>query len=170
MIPIGKQAPQRINVVIEIPKGGHNKYEYDEEMDAIKLDRVLHSPLFYPIDYGFIPETQAEDGDHLDALVITDSPTFPGCVLLARPLGLLKMKDENGGDDKILAVPANNPHYRNIKNLGDIEPHILQEITHFFEEYKKLEKKFVKVIGWEPKRAAFRLIEKGRRFYGKKLV
>jgi len=147
-IPIGKHAPEILNAIVEIPKGGHNKYEYDSELDEIKLDRVLYSPLFFPVDYGFIPETKSEDGDHADVLIITDSPTFSGCILEVRPIGILKMTDEKGLDDKILAVPFSNHHYEKIKDINDIESHVLDAIIHFFEEYKKLEKKSVKVKGW----------------------
>jgi inorganic pyrophosphatase len=164
-IPLGKKAPETINTVIEIPKGGHNKYEYDEELDEIRLDRTLHSPLFYPVDYGFVPETRAEDGDHLDALVLTDDPVFTGCVMEIRPIGLLKMSDENGLDNKVLAVPAKNPHYHDIQDLKDVQPHFLAEIVHFFEQYKKLEKKFVKVEGWGSKKNALAVIKKANARY-----
>ena len=133
-LSIGKNYPEAFNVVVEIAKGGHNKYEYDETSGIIKLDRVLHSPMFYPVDYGFIPETRSADGDHLDALILTDSPTFPGCVVEARAV--------------------KNPRYKSIKTLNDLEPHILDEIKHFFEQYKKLEKKEVEVKNWEPRENA----------------
>lgn len=145
---IGKNYPKVLTAVIEIPKGGHNKYEVEPTTGFIKLDRVLHSPLFYPVDYGFIPETLAPDGDHLDVLVVTDSPVIPGCVVEVRPIGLLRMTDGGEQDDKLIAVQLNNPHYHHIKELADLAPHMLEEITHFFEEYKKLEKKFVEVAGY----------------------
>lgn len=146
---IGQQYPKILTAVIEIPKGGHNKYEVDPETGIVKLDRVLHSPLFYPVDYGFIPQTLAPDGDHLDVLVVTDSPTMPGCVLDVRPIGILRMTDGGEQDDKVVAVPLSNPHYHHIQQLGDLTPHFLEEITHFFEEYKKLENKQVDVSGFE---------------------
>src|SRR5437762_10062660 len=105
-VRIGAGAPERVNVIVEIPRGSNFKYEYDEQLDIIRLDRVLHSPLFYPVDYGFIPDTRSEDGDHLDALVWVTASSFPGCVMEVRPIGLLRMVDENGMDYKILAVPS----------------------------------------------------------------
>ncbi len=160
-IKIGKKAPKLVNVIIEIPKDSHNKYEYDEELDLIKLDRVLHSPMFYPADYGFIPETRSDDGDHLDVLVLTNAPVFPGCLLEVRPIGALIMSDENGRDEKILAVPARNPNYHHIKKLHDIPAHMLEEIEHFFAEYKFLEKKEkgVKINGWIGRVETYKLIK-----------
>ncbi|NTU99238.1 inorganic diphosphatase [Candidatus Falkowbacteria bacterium] len=155
---IGKNSPQTLNAVVEISKGGHNKYEVDPETGIVMLDRVLHSPLFYPVDYGFIPETLAPDGDHLDVLVVTDSPTMTGCVVEVRPLGILRMTDGGEQDDKLVAVQANNPHYHHIKELGDLAPHFLDEIIHFFEEYKKLENKSVDVKGYESLEAAQQFI------------
>ena len=160
-VKIGKNAPKLVNVIIEIPKDSHNKYEYDEELDLIKLDRVLHSPMHYPVDYGFIPETRSEDGDHLDVLVITNSPVFPGCLLEVRPIGALIMSDEHGMDEKILAVPSRNPNYHEIKKLHDIPLHMLEELEHFFAEYKFLEKKQkgVKIEGWVGHIETYKLIK-----------
>ncbi len=157
-IPLGDRFPELCNAVIEIPKGTKNKYEYDERLGVIRLDRVLHSPLYYPADYGFIPQTRAEDGDMGDVLVLTDSPTFPGCLLAVRPVGLLNMSDEHGTDNKVLAVPANNPNYAKVHGLKDIAEHTLKEIVHFFEQYKALEGKFVKVEGWTGRELAIDLI------------
>src|SRR3989344_9089629 len=159
-LPIGEKYPEKVNSVIEIPRGGRNKYELDEELGMLKLDRVLQSPMFYPADYGFIPQTLAGDGDPLDILILTDSPVFPGCMVEARPIGLLKTEDEKGQDEKILAVPAKNPHYNNIDSLEKVEPHILKEIEHFFTEAKKLEPgKWAKVHGWEGKEKAHAMIK-----------
>jgi len=158
-IPIGDNYPKILNAVIEIPKGGHNKYEYDEKLDVIRMNRVLHSPLFYPVDYGFVPETRAEDGDHLDVILLTDSPAFPGCLLEIKPIGVLNMTDENGLDYKILAIPLGNPHYHNVESIKDIDEQVLNEIIHFFEQYKKLEKKEVNVVGWEGKEKAYEIIQ-----------
>jgi inorganic pyrophosphatase len=154
LLGIGKNAPKILNAVIEIPKGGHNKYEVDPTTGIVTLDRVLHSPLFYPVDYGFIPETLAPDGDHLDVLVVTDSPGLTGCVVEVRPLGILRMTDGGEQDDKLVVVQANNPHFHHKKKLSDLAPHLLDEIVHFFEEYKKLEKKQVDVKGFESLKAA----------------
>lgn len=147
---IGEKYPKVLNAVIEISKGGHNKYEVDPATGFIKLDRVLHSPLFYPVDYGFIAETLAPDGDHLDVLVVTDSPVMPGCVVEVRPLGILRLTDGGEQDDKLVAVQANNPHFHHKQELSDLAPHLLDEIVHFFEEYKKLENKQVEVTGYAP--------------------
>lgn len=166
-IPIGAKAPKILNVVIEIPRGGHNKYEYDEELDVIRLDRVLHSALFYPVDYGFVPETRADDGDHLDVLVVTDSPAFPGCLLEVRPIGVLHMSDESGIDHKILAVPLKNPHYQDIKSIRDFSTHKLNEIVNFFETYKLLEHKDVKVKGWGNTAEAYKVIKHARDVFTK---
>ncbi len=160
-LPIGKNAPKEINILVEIPRGSSNKYEYDPELGVIKLDRVLHSPFFYPVDYGFIPQTSSQDGDALDAMILTDNPVLPGVLIGARPIGLLLMKDEEGLDHKILAVPANNPHYNEYQELKDVPSHIVEEIGHFFSEYKRLEGgKWAKVEGWQGKNRALRLIKK----------
>jgi inorganic pyrophosphatase len=166
-ITIGHKSPKIINVIIEIPKDSHNKYEYDEELDLIKLDRVLHSPMHYPVDYGFAPETRSEDGDHLDILILTNSPVFPGCLLEVRPIGALIMSDEHGKDEKILAVPAHNPTYHQVKSLKDIPLHVLNELEHFFAEYKFLEKKEngVKIEGWINRLETYRLIKKSQKKY-----
>lgn len=160
-IQIGKNAPKTVNVIVEIPKDSHNKYEYDEELDLLRLDRTLHSPMFYPVDYGFIPETRSDDGDHLDVLVLTNSPVFPGCLVEVRPIGALIMSDENGRDEKVLAVPARNPNYHHIKKLHDIPSHMLEELEHFFAEYKFLEKKQkgVKINGWTGRIDTYKLIK-----------
>jgi len=166
-IPLGDKAPELVNVVIEIPKGSHNKYEYDEDFDEIKLDRVLHSALFYPADYGFIPQTRSEDGDHLDILVIITDPVFPGCVLRVRPIGVLNMKDEAGQDWKIIGVAENDPRQSDERTLDDIDEHYKKEISNFFEEYKKLENKQVKVKNWLGKRDAYKLINEAHRRFNK---
>jgi inorganic pyrophosphatase len=164
-VKIGSKMPKIVRAIIEIPKGGHNKYEYDEKLDLIRLDRVLHSPLFYPVDYGFIPETRAEDGDHLDVMVITDSPVFSGCVMDVRPIGVLKMSDEHGSDDKLLSVPFHSPRFKRVKSTQDLEPHILKEIVHFFEQYKTLEKKIVEVHGWGGCEESYNLIKKTNKIF-----
>jgi len=147
-IPLGEKSPQIINVVIEIPKGTRNKYEYDEVLDEIRLDRVLHSPVYYPTDYGFVPHTLSEDGDHLDILVIISEPTFPGCIVSVRPIGVLDMEDEAGRDYKIIAVAEKDPRSATINALDDTNEHFRKEVSHFFETYKHLENKCVKIKGW----------------------
>ncbi|MEI8361341.1 MAG: inorganic diphosphatase [bacterium] len=168
LLGIGQKVPKLLNVVIEIPKGGHNKYEVDPETGVIKLDRVLHSPLFYPVDYGYILETLAPDGDHLDVLVVTDSPSLTGSVVEVRPLGILRMTDGGEQDDKVIAVQANNPHFHHKKKLSDLAPHLLDEIVHFFEEYKKLENKQVEVHGFEPLKDAEKFILETHKIYKNK--
>lgn len=158
-LKIGAQAPEIITVVIEIPRGSRNKYEYREDLDLIMLDRVLHSPLLYPADYGFVPQTRSEDGDHLDILVLITQPTFPGCVLQVRPLGVLDMEDEAGRDEKIIAVADQDPYYKNLMSINDINIHLRKEIQHFFESYKHLEaNKKCSVLGWHDKEKAFEVI------------
>jgi len=158
-ITIGNHFPETFNAIIEIPKGTKNKYEYDEKLKLIKLDRVLHSPLYYPVDYGFIPQTRADDGDMGDVLVLTDSPVFSGCLLEVRAVGLLKMRDESGLDNKVLAVPVSNPNFKDIRTLENVGEHMLKEIVHFFEQYKVLEGKMVKVEGWADKNEALQMLK-----------
>ncbi len=166
LITLGDQSPKIVNAIVEIAKKTSNKYEYDESLDIIKLDRVLHSPMFYPVDYGFIPETRSKDGDHLDVMIITDSPVFTGCLLEVRPLGVLIMSDENGDDEKILAVPLKNPNYNNIQKISDVSEHFLKELVHFFTEYKRLEDgKDVVVKGWLDRKAAYDIIRESAKVY-----
>jgi len=158
-ISLGTKSPQIVNAIVEIAKETHNKYEYDEKLDIIKLDRVLHSPMHYPVDYGFLPQTRSKDGDHLDVMIITNSPVFTGCLIEVRPVGVLIMSDESGDDEKILAVPLKNPNYDHIKTLKDVEPHFLKELVHFFTEYKRLEDKGVIVKGWLGRNEAYKIIK-----------
>lgn len=154
-----------VHAVVEIPKGSRNKYEYDEELDRIRLDRVLYSPLHYPADYGFITGTRAEDGDRLDVLIITYEPTFPGCLVPIRPIGLLDMTDEQGRDQKILAVPDGDPRFREIADLPDLAMHFLAEIRHFFEVYKTLEEKATEIVGWQGAATAEETVREAQRRY-----
>lgn len=147
-----------IEVFIEIPKGSRNKYEYDHEQNCIRLDRMLFSSMHYPADYGFIPKTLGQDGDPLDALVLLWEPTFPGCLIEARPIGLFKMTDEKGPDEKILCVPVKDPWWNYLKELDEVPPHLLREIEHFFTVYKDLEKKKVGVGGWAGREEAEKII------------
>ncbi|MFH1175553.1 MAG: inorganic diphosphatase [bacterium] len=164
-LTIGKNAPEIVNVVVEITKGSQNKYEYDEKEDVIKLDRVLHSPLFYPADYGFIPETRSEDGDHLDALIIATTTFFPGAVIPVRPVAMFNMTDKGEKDKKIIGVVADDPRLNQIKGLKDLNEHFPKEASHFFAEYKRLEEKEVVVEGWEDKDAAMEEIKKSQEKY-----
>lgn len=153
---------------IEIPKGSRNKYEYDQKLGVIKYDRMLFSSVHYPSDYGFILETLAEDGDPLDALVLLAEPTFPGCVIEIKPVGLFKMWDEKGPDEKILGVPIFDPQWNYINSLSDVPPHILLEIEHFFQVYKELEKKKTGIEGWEDVDKAWEVIKKAQERYKEK--
>lgn len=139
---------QTVLAFIEIPKGSRNKYEFDKELRAFKLDRVLFSSVHYPTDYGYIPETLWDDGDPLDILVLVTEPTFPGCLIDARPIGGLDMADEHGSDFKVLAVPCNDPRFSNVLSLEGLPEHLLKEIANFFETYKILEEKQTRILDW----------------------
>ncbi len=148
-----------LNVIVEIPKGSQNKYEYDKKYNIITLDRILFSPLHYPGDYGFVPNTLGEDGDPLDALVMVSIRTFPGCLIKARPIGVLKMLDNGEGDAKLLCVPVSDPRMSHIHDLKQINRHVLQEIAHFFKVYKELEGKRVEILGWDDRKYALKLLK-----------
>lgn len=154
-----------IDVVVEIPKGSRNKYEYDHEKNVIRLDRMIFSSMFYPSDYGFVPDTLALDGDPLDVLVLVTEATFPGCVIEVRPIGIFKMTDEKGPDAKVLCVPVSDPNWDKIRDLDDVNPHLIREIEHFFQVYKDLEKKKVGIEGWENKEYAVKTILESKERY-----
>lgn len=158
-LPPGRKPPADIAVVVEVPTGSRNKYEYDKQKGVIVLDRPLYSPVHYPGDYGFIPGTMADDGDPLDVLVLMKEPTFSGCMVYARPVGVLLMQDEKGKDEKILAVPVADPSFDTYQNLSDVPPHFLREMDHFFGVYKQLEGKPVKSMGWKDRWEAEQLIK-----------
>jgi inorganic pyrophosphatase len=148
--------------LVEIPKGSRNKYEWDEDLQAIKLDRFLFSSVVYPTDYGFIPDTLGEDGDPLDTMCLVTEPTFPGCVIEARVVGLFRMSDDHGVDDKVLLVPCNDPNWQDVHELDDIIPSMREEISHFFSIYKQPEGKVVEVDGWYSREDAHRTIAEAR--------
>ena len=148
-----------IEVVVEIPSGSRNKYEYDHVRHRFVLDRVLYSSVHYPCDYGFIEGSMADDGDPLDVLVVIAEPTFPGCVVRARPVGVLDMADEKGHDFKILAVAHDDPRWEGTNALQDLSPHRLLEIENFFRTYKTLEKRPTDVRGWLGVTDAWRIID-----------
>ncbi|CAM9128221.1 unnamed protein product [Phaeothamnion confervicola] len=149
-IPIGKDAPREVNCFIEVGRGSRMKYEWDDELSMLKLDRVLHSAVFYPHDYGFIPATLCGDGDPLDVLVLGTSALQPGSIVDVIPIAYMLMEDEKGLDEKVLAVPAKDPRFAEIRSLRDVPEHYLREISHFFETYKALERqKWVRVGGWK---------------------
>ncbi|HZG69214.1 MAG TPA: inorganic diphosphatase [Herpetosiphonaceae bacterium] len=145
----GPAAPEVIHTIVEIPKGSRNKYEYHKRTGAFKLDRVLYSPVHYPGDYGFIPQTYYDDDDPLDVLVVTNLPTFTGCIVEARPVGIFRMTDRGEPDDKILAVLHYDPFFADIAEYTDLPAHYLREVEHFFKVYKDLEGARVETIGWE---------------------
>lgn len=144
--------------MVEIPKGSRNKYEYDKARHLVKFDRMLFSAVHYPSDYGFILDTLGEDGDPLDALILVSEPTFPGCLIEVRPIGLFIMWDEKGRDEKILCVPISDPHWNVLSELSDVTPHLLIEIEHFFAVYKDLEEKKVAIEGWDQRERALRVV------------
>jgi len=154
-----------IDVLIEIPKGSRNKYEYDKDKQAFRLDRMLFSAVHYPADYGFILDTLGGDGDALDALVLIWEPTFPGCLIESRPVGLFRMVDEKGPDEKILCVPINDPMWNKIHSLEEVPQHLMKEIGHFFDVYKELEEKKTAVEGWEGREAALTVIRESQDRY-----
>jgi inorganic pyrophosphatase len=160
-----KSGGQLVTAFIEIPRGSRNKYEYDEEAGLWRLDRVLYSSVHYPTDYGWIPNTLAEDGDHLDILVLVQEPTFPGCVIEARPLGGLDMSDEAGPDFKMLAVPEFDPRFSHYQTLEQVGPHWLLEIETFFQTYKLLEDKETEVLGWHGREYAMQMLAECRERY-----
>jgi inorganic pyrophosphatase len=158
-------AAETFTAVIEIPKGSRNKYEYDHEMHAIKLDRFLFASVVYPTDYGFIPDTLSLDGDPLDVMVCVSEPTFPGCVIEVKPIALFRMEDDKGVDDKVLAVPCSDPNWSGLQTLDDLAEQLRDEIEHFFSVYKDLERKKVKVDGWYSREDAIGEIEASRERY-----
>jgi inorganic pyrophosphatase len=161
----GPNPPDRIHVIVEIPGGTRNKYEFDHELGILRLNRVLSSPLHYPADYGLIPRTLYDDGDPLDVLVLIKEPTFPGCVLTVRPIGIFKMLDQGDSDDKILAVVDNDPLYSDFHGLQDTPAHYLREVEHFFSHYKDLEGKRVEALGWEGRAVAMQQILHAQKLY-----
>lgn len=169
LIP-GPKVPDTVYVVIESPKASRNKYEYSKSIAHIELDRVLYSPLHFPGDYGFIPQTYFEDGDPMDVLVMTNNPTFPGCVITARPIGMFKMIDKGELDYKILAVPSNDPNFDEYWDVTNVPHHFPKEVEHFFMVYKELQGTHVTNEGWvgvnEAKDAIRRSITRYREFFG----
>jgi inorganic pyrophosphatase len=147
-IPSGTDLPRVVHTIVEIPKGRRSKFEVDKKTGLIRLDRYLYSSSHYPGDYGFIPQTLAEDGDPLDVLVMVNEATFSGCLIEARVVGLFRMKDHGVNDFKILGVPHSDPLFAEFQNLGDVPSHFLREVEHFFATYKQLEGTHVEPMGW----------------------
>jgi inorganic pyrophosphatase len=161
----GPETPEVVRMIVEIPKNSANKFEYDGKLGMFRLDRALYSPMHYPGDYGFIPGTLAEDGDPLDVLTLVTEPSFTGCLIEVRPVGVLYMVDKDEHDQKILAVPNNNPRYDSIHTIDQIFPHLKREIEHFFSIYKELQGTKTDINGWGGPKEARRLITDFRHTY-----
>lgn len=161
-LPVGKNAPTEVNCVVEIPKGCTNKFEYDLKLKVFKLDRVLYEAMFYPAEYGFIPQTLNEnDGDPLDIMVLSTFPTFSGCLVSCRPIGVLRLTDTGETDDKIIAVMADDPRFDEIHDLDDLSIHTKKEIKNFWDTYAELQpNKQITIMGWSGKEKAYELIKK----------
>ncbi len=158
-VPPGPDIPHIVNAIVEIPKGRRSKIEVDKVTGLMKLDRYLYSSAHYPGDYGFIPQTHAEDGDPLDIIVMVNEPTFSGCLIECRPLGLFRMTDKGDNDFKVLAVPSTDPIFAEYNDLWRVPPHYLREVEHFFATYKQLEGGQVKTLGWDKADAAYEEIK-----------
>jgi inorganic pyrophosphatase len=161
----GKKIPDEINVIVEINKGSKNKYELDKETGLIKLDRVMYTSQDYPFDYGFVPQTHWHDGDPLDVVLLTTHSLVPGLLLTARPVGVLDMIDDGESDAKIIAVPVKDPRWNEVKDLSDVNPHTIEEIKHFFETYKQIQKKTVTIPTIRDAKAAKEVIAEGVALY-----
>ncbi|HYG58977.1 MAG TPA: inorganic diphosphatase [Symbiobacteriaceae bacterium] len=151
-----------IEILVEIPKGSQNKYVWDAERKRVRLDRVLHSSIHYPSDYGFVMDTYAPDGSPLDALLLVTNPTFPGCVVTGKVIGCLRTFDEKGEDTKIIAVPIHDPRLSTINSLSEVPHHVLKEVEYFFAAYKHLEGKQVEVKGWGDEHEAMAVVRKNQ--------
>jgi inorganic pyrophosphatase len=162
----GPNPPEEIYAVVECLKGERNKYEYDKDVPGIVLDRVLHSNVHYPSDYGFIPQSYYDDEDPFDVLVLVEDPTFPGCVIEARPVALMRMDDDGEQDDKVIAVPSEDPRYDDVRDLSDLSDQLRAEVSEFFATYKNLEPgKEVETLGWEDRGAAHDAIDHALELY-----
>jgi inorganic pyrophosphatase len=162
------KSPEKINVIIEIPKGSLNKYEVDKETGLISLDRVSHTAQVFPFDYGFVPQTHWHDGDPLDVVVVTTAPLFPGCLLEVRPVGVMDMIDSGESDAKIIAVPTKDPRFDHVQDVQDLPPHFVKEVTHFYENYKKLQNKEVSIPSVRGKEGALAVVAEAVGLYKNK--
>ena len=162
-IPAG--TAEEMNVIIEIPKFSKNKYEIDKETGIIALDRVMHSAQDYPFDYGFVPQTLFDDGDALDVVLLTTYPLAPGILVRARPVAIMDMVDGGERDDKVVAVPVDDPRFDHVKDIGDLNPHFQKEMTHFFETYKKVQNKEVSIGQWSGAKEAKEAFQKSCEMY-----
>ncbi len=169
-VSCGEDVPNLINVIVEIPKGSKNKYEIDKETGLIKLDRAMKSAQDYPFDYGFVPQSLWEDGDALDVILLTTYPLSTGILVEARPVAVMRMIDGGEGDDKVIAVPKNDPRWEEVQDLSDINKHTIKEIQHFLETYKSIEGKSVVINGVEGREAAYEAVKKGLSLYAEKFA
>lgn len=168
-ISLGERPPRIINCIVEIEKGGKNKYEYDKEMEVFKTDRVLYGAVYYPTDYGFVPQTwSVEEKDPLDVMVVSTNPSFTGCLIEVRPIGMFKMIDRGVEDHKIIAVAVKDPRFSHVKKVRDLGPHFKVEVKDFWENYAKLQpNKTIKVLGWGTRKQAWRRIMQAHETYEK---
>jgi len=167
-IPPGDKAPEVVNVVVEVISGSRDKYEYNLEWGAFVLDRVLHSSVVFPVEYGFIPQTWFDDNDPLDIMVLSYEPMEVGCIIKVRTIGLLIMEDEKGEDPKVLSVPISDPRFDGYHDISDVHPHTLREIQEFLETYKRLEpRKWVKFKAWKNADEAKKIIDYAINLYKK---
>ena len=166
-VSVGKNPPEFINGIIEIPKGSRAKYEIDKESGLIKLDRVIFASMYYPLNYGFIPRTLGEDGDPLDIVVLTQVSVVPLCLIPSKVIGVMQMIDRGEADEKIIAVAEDDPSVSHISNVNDLPAHLLSELRHFFENYKTLENKKVVINEFLPKEEAFKVVDAAVSLYGK---
>jgi len=169
MLETGPEPPEVVYAIVEIPNGSRNKYRYDLDNKAFFLDKVLFAPFHYSTDYGIMPKTMYDDGKPLEILVMMDQPTFPGCVIEARPVGMLRMMDSGAYDDKILAVPAKDHKYSHITDVKDVLPDTLNELARFFQHYKETESNEVRVVGWERADTAKKAITHAMKIYRRKV-
>lgn len=167
-VSLGNKVPEQFNVIIEIPRGSLNKYEIDKETGMIALDRVSHTAQHFPFDYGFAPKTLWDDGDALDVIVLTTEPLFPGVLVKVRPVGLMNMVDSGDADDKVIAVPVDDPRWAQVEDIGDVNQHTLKTIQHFYENYKKLQDKEVVVPGFKGKEEAYAATKRSVELYKNK--
>jgi inorganic pyrophosphatase len=163
---LSRGVAESFTCIVEIPKGSRNKYEYDHESGGIRLDRFLFSSVVYPTDYGFVPDTLSLDGDPLDVMVLVSEPTFPGCRIEVKPIGLFRMKDDQGIDDKVLSVPLTDPGWNTLETLDEVSEQLKNEIAHFFTVYKQLEHKLVEIDGWYPCEDALKVLDESRERFG----
>lgn len=166
-LPPGPEPPTLLNAIIEIPQGSRTKYELEKESGLFRFDRLLYSSVHYPADYGLIPRTLADDEDPLDVLVLVTEPTFTGCLVRVRPIGVFEMTDSDELDEKVLAVPSRDPLFDEVSDLDDVAPHLLREVEHFFSVYKELEGGRTTALGWQARAHALEVIERAIERYSR---